>query len=262
MKILGLEIDRVKSVLLKLGIYRAVRSVYRQVANREGLRQLKAQAKVYAAFVKPGDLCFDVGANRGVKSEALLRVGARVVAVEPQPACIAELRERLAHFPGFRCIESAVGARVGTATLNIADCDVLSSVRPDWFGMEGKWSSSIAVPMTTLDALIAAYGLPRYCKIDVEGLELDVLRGLSQRLPHLSFEFHVDAAQNATTVGCLRRLLELGSYEANVSRKEAPALVGEWLPAERFIEHFETRIAADPDFDYGEIYARFVPAAV
>ncbi|MGZ5689635.1 MAG: FkbM family methyltransferase [Caldimonas sp.] len=257
MKRLLAHIGWVKRWLVRLRLYRPVRSLYRQIANREGLRQLKAQQAVYGAFVKPGDLCFDVGANRGVKSEALLRVGGRVVAVEPQPECVAELRERLDHFRGFQCLESAVGAEVGTATLHIADCDVLSSVRPDWFGMEGRWASSIRVPMTTLDALIAAYGEPRYCKIDVEGLELDVLRGLTRRLPYLSFEFHVSPALNPVTVACLRRLAELGPYEANVSCREAPALTGDWLPADRFIEHFETRIATDPDFDYGEIYVRF-----
>ncbi len=244
---------------MKLGLYRVARTVYRQVANREGLRLLKAQTEVYRAFVRPGDLCFDIGANRGVKSEALLRAGARVVAVEPQPVCVAELRQRLGHSPEFQCVESAVGGEVGTATLHIAAVDVLSSVRPDWYGMEGEWVSSITVPMTTLDALIAIHGAPRYCKIDVEGLELDVLRGLTQRLPHLSFEFHIEPALNPVTVACLRRLSELGQYEANVSRKEAPELVGRWLPADRFIEHFETRIATDPDFDYGEIYARFLP---
>ena len=98
---------------------------------------MKDQMAVYTDFVSAGDLCFDIGANRGVKSEALLRVGARVVAVEPQPACAAELRERLGHFQHFVCVESAVGEREGTATLNVADCDMLSSVDPNWLGQAG-----------------------------------------------------------------------------------------------------------------------------
>jgi FkbM family methyltransferase len=249
--------EAAKRWLLKSGLYRPVRFLYRQIANREGLRQLARQTAVYRQFVRRGDLCFDIGANHGDKSEALLRLGARVVAVEPQPACVTEMRERLGHFKGFQCVGAAVGETAGTATLHIAAVDVLSSVRPDWFGMEGRWASTIPVAMTTLDALIAEHGAPRYCKIDVEGLELEVLRGLSRPVPHLSFEFHIGETLNAITVACLRRLSEFGPYEANLSRKESPALIGEWMAADRFLEHFETRIATDPEFDYGEVFVRF-----
>ena len=45
------------------------------------------------------------------------------------------------------------------------------------------------VEVTTLDRLIAIYGAPTFCKIDVEGSELQVLEGLTEALPALSFEF-------------------------------------------------------------------------
>ena len=45
-----------------------------------------------------------------------------------------------------------------------------------------RWDSSI-VPATTLDELIAAYGIPAFVKIDVEGMEHEVLAGLSQPVP-------------------------------------------------------------------------------
>jgi FkbM family methyltransferase len=250
-------IERAKPVLMALGVYRPARFVYRRVANRRGLREMKEQMAFYADFVSAGDLCFDIGANRGVKSEALLRVGARVVAVEPQPACAVELRERLGHFQDFVCVESAVGERPGTATLNVSECDVLSSVDPNWFGQSGQWSASIPVKMTTLDGLIAEYGAPRYCKIDVEGFELAVLRGLSQRVPHLSFEFHIGADLNAATLACLARLEHFGPYQASLSRQEAPRLVEPWMSAREFAAYFEDRIARDESFDYGEIYVRY-----
>ncbi|EHS51533.1 methyltransferase FkbM family, partial [Rhizobium sp. PDO1-076] len=41
-----------------------------------------------------------------------------------------------------------------------------------------KWDDEIRVPMTTIDR----YGRPAFCKIDVEGAESDILRGLSQRI--------------------------------------------------------------------------------
>jgi FkbM family methyltransferase len=251
-------IDRVKPWLMRLGVYRAARFVYRHALNRAGLAQMDEQVDVYRQFVGPGDLCFDIGANRGLKSEALLRLGARVVAVEPLPACIAELRQRLGHYATFQCVQEAVGAERGTATLHVADVDVLSSVRPDWFGMDGRWKETIAVPMTTIDALIETYGVPRYCKIDVEGLELEALRGLSCSIPHLSFEFHLNDELTPVAVRCLERLEALGAYRANLTRQEAPRLVAQWMPADAFVDFFKATIATDRTFDYGDIYVHFV----
>lgn len=253
-------IKRVKPWLVKLGVYRIVRFVYRQTMNRAGLTQMDEQMDVYRQFVKPGDLCFDVGASRGLKAEALLRLGARVVAVEPLPGCVEELRERLGHYRTFQCVQQAVGAACGTATIHVADTDVLSSVRPDWFGQQGRWKSAVPVAMTTLDALIETYGVPRFCKIDVEGLELDVLRGLGRAIAHLSFEFHLGDELAPLAVRCLDRLKALGPYRANLTRQESPRLVGHWLAADAFIEYFTTTIATDAAFDYGDIYVSFLDA--
>ena len=53
----------------------------------------------------------------------------------------------------------------------------------------GEWADHAVVPVTTLDALIDRYGLPAFCKIDVEGFEEAVVRGLSRPIPSVSFEF-------------------------------------------------------------------------
>ena len=250
-------VARAKPWLLNSGLYRPVRFAYRHLMHREGLRELRRQQAFYATFINRGDLCFDIGANHGHKSEALLRLGARVVAVEPLPACAAELRTRLGHYKTFQCVESAVADREGTATFHVSDCDVLSSLDPTWLGQQ-EWAAAIPVTLTTLDALIARYGVPRYCKVDVEGYELEVFQGLTQGLPLLSFEFHVDPALNARTLSCLERIGTLGRYEANVSRREAAELVGTWMPLGDFARHFEQTIATDPAFDYGEIYLRAI----
>lgn len=253
-------IKRVKPWLVTLGVYRSVRFVYRHTLNRAGLGRMDEQTDVYREFIRPGDLCFDIGANRGLKSEALLSLGGRVVAVEPLPGCIEELRERLGHYRTFQCVQQAVGAACGTTTIHIADTDVLSSVRPDWFGMEGRWKASVPVQMTTLDALIEAYGVPRFCKIDVEGLELDVLQGLHVPIAHLSFEFHLSDELTQLAIKCLERLKELGPYRANLTRQEPPELVAEWMAADAFIAFFKKTIATDPAFDYGDIYVSFLNA--
>jgi len=85
-----------------------------------------------------------------------------------------------------------------------------------------RWDRAIPVRVTTLDELIASYGEPAFCKIDVEGAELEVLGGLSYSLRALSFEY-IPAA-SAAAVACVERLHELGRYEYNWSPGELPRL--------------------------------------
>ena len=58
------------------------------------------------------------------------------------------------------------------------------------------------VPVVTLDAAIEHYGVPAYCKIDVEGWEFEVLRGLSQAVDLISLEFHLTDRDIAKTRAC------------------------------------------------------------
>ena len=48
--------------------------------------------RLYGHFVRPGDLVFDIGAHVGDRVASFRRLGARVVAVEPQPAMVRALR--------------------------------------------------------------------------------------------------------------------------------------------------------------------------
>ncbi|MFH1940944.1 MAG: hypothetical protein ABIL68_02475 [bacterium] len=57
-------------------------------------RQRAAMAAFYRRFFRPGELCFDVGANRGNRTAILSDLGARVIYIEPQPSCVRELRKR------------------------------------------------------------------------------------------------------------------------------------------------------------------------
>ena len=76
--------------------------------------------------------------------------------------------------------------------------------------MQLDWDQTSEVGVTTLDHLIELYGMPAFCKLDVEDYELPALLGLSQALPALSFEFYPTTMNKA--VACVDRLEELGSY--------------------------------------------------
>lgn len=200
----------------RLGILRSL-AIYWRPGRQRGLRQL------YAPFINPGDRVFDIGAHVGDRSVAFAALGARVVALEPQP----HLRPVLEHMVKRRTISvrgEAVGAESGWAELAVSPGHpTVSSLSQAWRAAVGEahagfrrvnWSETVRVPVVTLDELIARFGLPAFCKIDVEGFEAQVLGGLSHPLPALSFEFVAGALDTARW--CLDRLEMLGTYRYNV----------------------------------------------
>jgi hypothetical protein len=80
------------------------------------------------------------------------------------------------------------------------------------------WDADEVVQVTTLDALIAEHGQPRFVKIDVEGGEVEVLAGLSRPLAWIAFECLPSGRE--ATARCLDRLAELGRYRFNLVEGE------------------------------------------
>ncbi len=132
----------------------------------------------YGAWLKRGDLVFDVGANVGRFVRIFHSLGARVVAVEPQQHCVRYLRSRYGKVATIEPV--GVGAELGTMELHVSPSHTISSFSTDWMkavnesGRFGKdqWGKTQQTPIVTLDSLIAKHGSPRYVKIDVEGFEL------------------------------------------------------------------------------------------
>jgi FkbM family methyltransferase len=218
-------------------------------------------ARLYAAFLGPGDTAFDVGAHVGNRVRAWRSLGVRSVALEPQPACLRLLRQFYGADPGVTIRPEAIGATEGTATLYICDqYPTLSTIAADWIhavketpAFAGiRWNRREDIAVTTLDALIAEHGIPAFTKIDVEGHEPEVLAGLSTALPALSFEFL--PAHMTGALACIDRLEELGSYEYNYALVETARLKERrWISPDRMREILR---AMPPTARSGDVYAR------
>ena len=213
----------------------------------------------YGQFIRPGDLCFDIGAHVGNRMRLWRKLGGHIVGVEPQPQLMRLLRQSYGHFSTINLLEQAVGAEPGEATLYVSErTPTVTSLSAGWITAVSQdptfahvqWNQQITVPVTTLDALIAEFGLPAFCKIDVEGYELEVLRGLSQPLPALSFEYV--AATMPLALACVDRLTELGNYEFNWSEGEQHRWrTAVWLPPADLKQRLQAVQRGS-----GDIYAR------
>ena len=201
-----------------------------------------------------GNLIFDIGAHRGEETDRYLAAGARVVAVEPQATLARELISRYNGNPALTVIAKACGAQEGRINLYASSHTWLATCDPGKWS-EGRfnahrWENCVEVEMTTLDRLIAEYGQPDFIKIDVEGYEKEVLRGLSVAVPALCYEFTVEFIGDAYE--CAHILLTLGDYEFAfcLGENKEP---GVYIDAEMM---FRQLAAIDAPLLWGDIYAR------
>ena len=207
----------------------------------------RAMDELYRRFVMHGGLAFDIGSHVGDRIGAFRRLGARVVALEPQPNCAHVVREIYGRDPLVALTEAACGPRPGTLKLHVNSANPTVTTASQAFvkaadgagGWEGqRWDREIEVPVTTLDELIAAHGQPDFVKIDVEGFEADVLAGLSRPLPALSFEF--TTIQRDVARACIEALVALGPYGFDVALGESQTLTFDrWISAPEMIAHID-----------------------
>jgi FkbM family methyltransferase len=241
---------------------RTARGVCRSLGIYYGWRQRRRARdmdELHRRFVKRGDLVFDIGAHVGDRIASFRRIGARVVAVEPQPALAATIGFFYARDGSVVIERKAVGRTTGDVRLMVnTDNPTVTTASnafvhaakdaPGWQGQ--NWDRSIRVPMTTLDALIAEHGVPAFIKIDVEGFEEEALMGLTQPVPALSFEF--TTIQRGVARACIDRCVALGLTLFNAAIGESQGL-GDWRPAEAMLRWIDE---LPHEANSGDVYAQ------
>jgi len=239
----------------QIGLLRSRLIYYAKPFNHRRLRRF------YSQLIKPNDLCFDIGAHLGNRSNAWLSLGAKVIAVEPQPACAQYLEKHFSHHADFQNLAKAIGSKSGSLKMHINSFNPTISTFADANWREAlfedrnwstEWDQLLEVEVITLDQMIATYGLPDFCKIDVEDFEEEALKGLSQAIPKLSFEFFNYTWER--TQNCLQILQSLGDYQYNWSVGESQKwMMKEWADQKNLIKSINSY--PNPKFS-GDIYAK------
>lgn len=189
-----------------------VQDLYWTLSNRQLIDERKRQIQFYRDVLKgfrKGDLVFDVGANVGQKTDVFERLGARVVALEPDEHNQEVLRGKFIKYRFSRkpvsIVGKAVSDKISVETFWVdGPGSALNTLSRKWVetltGDKERFDRTFdrlefaekrSVETTTLERLSAEHGRPFFVKIDVEGHELSVVKGLASPVPYLSYEVNL-----------------------------------------------------------------------
>ena len=182
---------------------------YWRVADRRILDDRDREVEFYKRLLKgfkKGDLIFDIGANHGAKTDVFLRLGANVIAVEPDEVNERVLQQKFLKYRLVRkplvIVKKAISDTNAVEMMWIdAPGSAKNTLSRKWvdtlrgdesrFGHRLNFAEQKEVVTTTLDQLVRDHGRPFFVKIDVEGSEPNVLRGIGRAVPYLSFEVNL-----------------------------------------------------------------------
>ena len=249
-----------QSLLKRAGVYERIKGsclydAYWRIADPgtgERRKQELAFFRETLVGFRRNDLIFDIGANHGVKAEIFLKLGARVIAVDPDVSNQKTLTE---HFLAYRLrrkpivvVGKAVSDRNGHETFWVSEPGFeMNTLNAKWaetlekdparFGRTFEFREKRQVETITLERLISTYGRPFYIKIDVEGYEPNVLKGLETAVPYVSFEVNLPDFRNEGEQ-CIVRLHEIAADGVFNCAVGDCLLFSEWMSQAAFAKAF------------------------
>jgi FkbM family methyltransferase len=250
---------RLQTILKQAGLHERLRAscaydLYWKIADPRRIESRNKEISFYRSLLNgfgKGDLIFDIGANVGEKTDVFLKLGARVLAVEPDEACQGVLKEKFLRYrvtpKPVVIVGKAVSDTITTKTmwfdgpasaLNTLSYKWVKTLKDDKQRFEYTrckldFVQQKEIETTTLDQLILAHGLPFFVKIDVEGHELSALQGLHRPVPYVSFEVNLPEFRREG-LGCvelLSRLAPDGRYNYAIDCQDA-LLLQRWVEAQ------------------------------
>ncbi len=220
-------------------------------------KKVKRMERFYGKLIPQNGLSFDIGANQGRYTVLFLRKSSKVIAVEPQQSCFDELVKQFNADDRVVIIQSAIGSAISKGILHIGLNNEVSTLSQDFISAYSvykynSWPDQEEVPITTLDQLIAEYGIPDFCKLDIEGWEPEAFKGLSKELPLVSFEYNFLLKPKA--IECVKLLADKGNYLFNFSAYEECRFHSEQWMNEKVFSAFIGKMP--PAILHGDIYAK------
>lgn len=158
------------------------------------------------------ELIFDIGFNVGEFTQTCFNKfpNCSVVAVEANPELASNVSNHFYTKYNFTLLNNLVSDKEGelidfyiskyttgvsTASTTFMENSRFTKGSKNVEANSIKWEAPIKIESISLDSMIERFGIPDLLKIDVEGYELNVLKGLTQKVNDICFEWHEEESE-------------------------------------------------------------------
>lgn len=238
-----------------------IKSVFKDIIFVFKYKKKKKKEIFYKKFINHGDLVFDVGANIGNRVITFLELKADVLAVEPNLDCIKILKKKFGNKIKYENV--GLAAQKGELDFHISNVNTLSTFSEKFIKSTTEsgrfsgytWEKVSKIEVKTLDCLIEKYGTPKFVKIDTEGFDEQVIKGLSKKVSFISFEYVIPELKEEL-LRTIEHVIKLGDIDINVSIGESMELhLDEWISGNAFYESIKNESGLYKDMqDFGDVY--------